>query len=239
MRKILFITAFLACASVNAQKQLPLVYDVEDTGASLPMPATPEASELPLVYTLRNPLLFQNGKKKVKKFKDWRRRRHEISSLIQHYEIGTKPKASECDLKARMDGDTLIVDVTRGGETLTLKSLIHYPKVGQAPYPVLIGTSGISLPRQLYQDMPLATMTFREAQVNDYRQWGKHHERGEHHFDRLFPELKDNGAYCEWAWGLSRLIDGLQQLGPEKTRIDTRHIGVTGCSYAGPHRVGR
>ena len=36
-----------------------------------------------------------------------------------------------------------------------------------------------------------------------------------------------------WAWGLSRLIDGLQQLGPELTKIDTRRIGVTGCSYAG------
>ena len=32
---------------------------------------------------------------------------------------------------------------------------------------------------------------------------------------------------------MSRLIDGLQQLGPEVTKIDTRHIGVTGCSYAG------
>lgn len=233
MRKILFITAFLACANLNAQKQLPLVYDVEDTGVSLPQPKTPEASALPLVYTLRNPLLFQNGRKQVKKFKDWRSRRHEISSLIQHYEIGTKPKASECEVKARMDGDTLIVDVTRGGQTLTLKSEIRYPKVGQPPYAVLIGTSGISLPRQLFSDLPLATMTFREGQVNDYRQWGKHHDRGEHHFDRLFPELKENGAYSEWAWGLSRLIDGLQQLGPEKTRIDTRHIGVTGCSYAG------
>ena len=30
-----------------------------------------------------------------------------------------------------------------------------------------------------------------------------------------------------------RLIDGLQQLGPEVTKIDTKHIGVTGCSYAG------
>ena len=37
----------------------------------------------------------------------------------------------------------------------------------------------------------------------------------------------------EWAWGLSRLIDGLQQLGPAHTKIDTEHIGVTGCSYAG------
>ena len=42
-----------------------------------------------------------------------------------------------------------------------------------------------------------------------------------------------DGAYSEWAWGMSRLIDGLQQLGPEKTKIDVNRIGVTGCSYAG------
>jgi hypothetical protein len=85
----------------------------------------------------------------------------------------------------------------------------------------------------LFDNRPIATMTFHEKQVNDYGQWGKHHERGEHPFDRLYPHLKDNGAYSEWAWGLSRLIDGLQLLGPEVTKIDTRHIGVTGCSYAG------
>ena len=76
-------------------------------------------------------------------------------------------------------------------------------------------------------------MNYREKQVNDYGQMGRHHERGEHNFDRLYPELKENGAYSEWAWGLSRLIDGLQQLGPEITKIDTKHIGVSGCSYAG------
>lgn len=234
MRKYLFLAALSCCMCLSAQKQPPLVYDVEDTGASFPQPKMLAPSELPLVYTLRNPLLFQNGKKLVLKFKDWERRRHEISSLIQHYEIGTKPQAKDFTVKARMDGDTLIVDVTRGGETLVLKSHIRYPKVGKAPYAVLIGTSGISLPRQLLDSIPLATMVFREAQVNGYTQWGRNKkDRGEHEFDRLFPEYKENGAYSEWAWGLSRLIDGLQLLGPEKTRIDTRHIGVTGCSYAG------
>ena len=91
----------------------------------------------------------------------------------------------------------------------------------------------IALPRQLFENRPIATMNFHEKQVNDYGQWGKHHERGEHNFDRLYPELKDNGAYSEWAWGFSRLLDGLELLGPEITKIDMKRIGVTGCSYAG------
>ena len=133
-----------------------------------------------------------------------------------------------------MDGDTmLIVDVTVGGETLTLKSHIHYPSAGQPPYALMIGADMIALPRNLFEGRPIATMNFQSAQVNDYKQWGKHHDRGDHHFDRLYPTLKDNGAYSEWAWGVSRLIDGLQQLGPEVTKIDTRRIGITGCSYAG------
>jgi hypothetical protein len=106
-----------------------------------------------------------------------------------------------------MSGDTLIVDVTVNGETLTLSSVITYPKTGQAPYALMIGSSMIALPRQLFGDRPIATMNFHEKQVNDYGQFGRHHERGEHPFDRLYPKLKDNGAYSEWAWGLSRLID--------------------------------
>jgi hypothetical protein len=97
----------------------------------------------------------------------------------------------------------------------------------------MIGTSMLTLPKPLFENRPIAVMNFHEKQVNDYGQWGKHHERGEHNFDRLYPELKDNGAYSEWAWGFSRLIDGLEQLGPEQTKIDTKHIGVSGCSYAG------
>ena len=127
-------------------------------------------------------------------------------------------------VKASMKGDTLIVDVTVNGETLTLKSCIHYPTTGQPPYALMIGTSMLC---------PIATMNYHEAQVNDYSQWKPHHERGEHNFDRLYPELKDNGAYSEWAWGLSRIIDGLEQLGAEKTKIDVKRIGVSGCSYAG------
>ena len=119
------------------------------------------------------------------------------------------------------------------GQTLTLRSTIHYPKTGKAPYALMIGTSMLSLPKPLFENRPIAIMTFHEAQVNDYSQWRPHHDRGEHAFDRLYPELTANGAYSEWAWGLSRLIDGLQLLGPEVTKIDTRHIGVSGCSYAG------
>ena len=179
------------------------------------------------LYELPNPLLMNDGKTKVESHNDWNRRRLEISEMIQELGIGQKPEVSPEAVKARMDGDTLIVDVTVNGETLTLKSCVHYPTTGQPPYALMIGTSMLSLPKPLFENRPIAVMNYHEAQVNDYSQWRKpHHDRGEHNFDRLYPELKDNGAYSEWAWGLSRLIDGLEQLGAEKTKIDMKHIGV-------------
>ena len=227
----LISTIVLCCAALCAQAQqggqLPLAYQVENTGAAFAKPAMPEASQLPVIKDLPDPLKGVNG------FSDWARHRSEIAALIQHYGIGEKPAVKKENIKARMSGDTLIVDVTVNGQTLTLTSEIRYPKTGKAPYPLMIGSSMIALPRQLFEDRPIATMNFHEKQVNDYGQWGKHHERGEHNFDRLYPDLKDNGAYSEWAWGFSRLIDGLELLGPEITKIDTKHIGVTGCSYAG------
>lgn len=221
------MTAWASVVTAQPAGVPPLVYGQENTGAHFPKPDMPAASELPVIRDLPDALAG------VSSFGDWEKKRNEIAAQIQHYGIGEKPAVKSEQVKARMDGDTLIVDVTVGNETLTLRSTINYPQVGQPPYALMIGTSMLALPRQLFEGRPIATMNFHEKQVNDYGQWGAHHERGEHNFDRLYPNLKDNGAYSEWAWGMSRLIDGLQQLGPEVTKIDMQRIGVSGCSYAG------
>lgn len=221
--------------AVGAQsaKKIPRVYNKENTGSSFKQPVMPNADALPIVRDLPDPLAWSNGKGKVSSFKQWEKRRNEIAAQIQHYGIGVKPFVDLKQVKASMNGDTLIVCVTVNGKELTLHSVIQYPEVGEPPYALMIGTSGIALPRKLFEGRPIARMTFNEAEVNDYSQWRPHKERGEYNFDMLYPQLKDNGAYSEWAWGLSRLIDGLQILGEKTTRIDLSHIGVTGCSYAG------
>jgi len=223
---------WLGAMTATAQT-LPLVFTEENTGSGYAAPVMAAPEDLPVITDLPDILSWSDGSGRVDSYEQWERRRNEIAAQIQHYGIGTKPKVSPDQVKARMDGDTLIVDVTVGSETLTLRSTIHYPKTGRPPYALMIGTSMLALPKPLFENRPIATMNFHEAQVNDYSQWRPHKERGQHAFDRLYPDLKDNGAYSEWAWGLSRLIDGLQMLGEAETKIDTRRIGVSGCSYAG------
>lgn len=184
-------------------------------------------------HELPNPFKGPNVKKEVKNLKQWQKRRAEIASLIQEYEIGEIPEVKREQVKAHMNGDTLFVDVTVGQETLTLSSVIRYPTVGEAPYPLMIGTSMLALPYDIFKERPIATMNFQERQVNGYSQMRGETDRTKYGFVRLYPHLIDNGAYSEWAWGFQRLIDGLEILGPEVTKIDTKHIGCSGCSYAG------
>lgn len=184
-------------------------------------------------HRLPNPLKWEKKKGEVTKLSQWEKRREEIATLIQQYEFGIIPKVKKNQVKARMSGDTLFVTVSVGKESLTLSSVIRYPKTGKAPFPLLIGSSRISLPDSLLRVRPLALMNYNERQVNGYSQFRGDTCRTNYGFVRLYPHLIDNGAYSMWAWGFQRIIDGLELLGPEVTKIDTKHIGVTGCSYAG------
>ena len=244
-QRLLIAACWLLAGNAMAQ-QVPRVFGVENTGCHLEKPAMPAPDALPIIRELPDAL------EGVNTFADWAKRRSDIGHMIQHYGIGEKPAVKPEQVKAHMEGDTaLVVDVTVDGQTLTLRSTIRYPKhqpsstehqpssidhqpsaIDHQPssYALMIGTDMIALPRKLFNDRPIATLNFHSAQVNDYKQFGHHHDRGEHPFDRLYPHLVKNGAYSEWAWGVSRIIDGLEQLGPEVTRIDTRRIGITGCS---------
>ncbi|MCR4853840.1 MAG: hypothetical protein K5893_09645 [Prevotella sp.] len=228
----LMLLGMAACLSVQAQSDIPLVYQVENTGADA-TPVLPSKDQAKKIDPLPDPLEWSDGSGRATNFADWQKRRGEIAKEIQHYEIGTKPVVDPSAISASMDGNQLTVTVTVNGESLTLSAYIDYPTVGEAPYALMIGTSMISLPDAVFAGRPIARMVYQESQVNNYSQFGSPAGRGNYAFDKLYPDLTDNGAYSEWAWGLSRLLDGLQQLGPDVTHIDMNHIGVTGCSYAG------
>jgi hypothetical protein len=54
--------------------------------------------------------------------------------------------------------------------------------------------------------------------------------RGDGPFYELYPD-KTRGKFIAFAWGASRIIDGLEMC-PE-ANIDLSHLAITGCSYAG------
>ncbi len=123
-------------------------------------------------------------------------------------------------------GGKLTVTVTQSGATITLTSTITTPS-GSGPFPLVIGMNAPtgSLPSSLFGGV--ATMTFTTQLVPD----AFNVTRGAGAYFTMYPD-KNAGAMIEWAWGVSRLIDGIYATAAEN-KIDLARIAVTGCSFQG------
>ena len=211
----------------DSAKQPPLVYAVENTGASFPAPILPAMADLSVIKPLTDPFMWSDGSGRITKLDEWSRRRAEIKAEIEHYEIGTKPSRPQ-KMSASYQNGTLTVNVMVNGETLTLTCRLSLPD-GNGPFPAVIGIgrgTG-SLPSDIFRSRRIATITFDFSQVMSHTQ-----RRGNEPINKLYPELTHMGAYSAWSWGVSRLIDGLE-LAKKDLPIDMKRLAVTGCSFAG------
>jgi predicted secreted protein len=205
---------------------MPLVYDVENTGADCPAaPAQPAFEALTAVPNMPDPFASIGGAQ-ITSREQWRCRRAEISSVMQHWVSGPKG-APPADLSATFSGNKLSVVVTQGGASITLSATLSVPS-GSGPFPLIIGmnTATGSLPSSLFAGV--ATLAFTSSQlVPD----GFNVTRGAGTYFKMYPD-QNAGAMIEWAWGVSRIIDGLYKT-KDQNHIDLSRIGVTGCSYQG------
>jgi hypothetical protein len=157
---------------------------------------------------------------------DWRCRRAEIAARIQNYETGTKPPPPQ-NLTATLSGNSLTVNVMAGSGSVQLTSTVTVPS-GNGPFPAIIGVgSGTgSLPSNIFTSRNIATITFTHTQLA-----AQFPNRGDGAFWDLYPDPKA-GAMIAWAWGISRIIDGLERTA-SMNKIDLSRLAVTGCSFAG------
>ncbi len=223
----LLLIATTSLTAGSLAQEVPLVYHVEHTGASFPLPVLPAFEDLPIVRPLTDPFAWSDGSGRSTDFSDWSHRRAEIKAEIEHYGIGLKPPRPE-DITANYSAGTLTVNITENGETLTLTARVALP-AGEGPFPAVIGIGAGtgSLPADIFESRDIARIAFNFSQVMSHTQ-----TRGREPINRLYPELTHIGAYSAWSWGVSRLIDGLE-LVQEDLPIDLDHLGITGCSFAG------
>jgi hypothetical protein len=257
---LLLLASALAGAHDHAP---PLAYDVENTGAHFQAPDFPSFGQLPIVRPLPDPFRSLDGRRDSA-FESWERRRNEIKAAIEKYEIGPKPDCSDCTITATYtppaagsNTGALAVVVTRNGKSLTLNERVYIPQgVGNGPYPVVIAMSLAfppffvppipnygSLPAGVFAGLPIATIDFFHNDVTEYSFSGVI-AHTQDPFYQLYPELcagvcsgtSNSGQYAAWAWGVSRLIDGMEIASHQAVNplpIDVKHLAVTGCSYAG------
>jgi hypothetical protein len=98
---------------------------------------------------------------------------------------------------------------------------------GAGPHCVAIGMNGNAANISGCVQVP-----FMHDQVVGYRN-GTGSQSQSDPFYTVYPDLWQRiGNYNAWSWGISRLIDGLDQV-KDELNIDMTRIGVQGCSYAG------
>lgn len=222
---LVFMCMPFVCVWIYAQ-EIPLVYEVENTGSGFPKPVLPAYEELPVVEPLPDPFEWSDGSSRDTTFESWSHRRSEIKAEIEHYEIGIKPDRPDT-LDAVLSGDTaLIVTVIENGDTLVLHAPVSLPE-GEGPFPAVIALDFLTLPSSIFTSRNIAIIYFSSAQVMAHTQ-----TRGNEPINKLYPDLTYMGAYSAWSWGVSRLIDGLE-LVRDSSAFDLAHLAVTGCSYAG------
>ena len=236
-----------------ADSWVPQVYRVENTGANFPAPTFPTFAKLPIVRPLPDPFVFADGYRNTD-FSGWERRRNEIFHAVENTMLGPKPDCHDCTITANyaqsatnaLQG-TLTVTVTRNGQTMTETAAVTLPSSGSGPVPYIVGIgSGTgSLPASLFTNV--ATVAYNENQVTTYGS-----PAPTDGFYKLYPNLcagstctvatnygqggSNSGQYAAWAWGISRLIDGIEIASKQAVNplpLDTTHSAVTGCSYAG------
>jgi hypothetical protein len=196
----------------------PLVYPVQNTGASFPAPNFPSFAQLPILRTLPDAFQFMDGSRQPW-FSSWERRRSEIMAAVENYEIGPVPDCHDCTITSTYtppaggsSNGTLTVNVTRNGKTLTMTSGVYIPQgMGNGPFPALIPMEiasfsfppyGVfsfppptppdygSLPASVFQNLPIATVGYVSTDVAQYS-FTSPSDHTTDPFYQLYPE------YCE------------------------------------------
>lgn len=199
---------------------------VEGSGADCEVPMLFEYPALPDIEALPDPFLSMVGTR-ITRRAQWACRRAEIAAQVQQYSLGPKP-ARPAGVSGEATSGGIRVTVEHEGQSISFDATITYPSTGTAPYPAMIGMGGSSLDNQALANLGVAIVDFPN---NDVAEQQSGSSRGRGKFYTLYGANHAAGAMMAWAWGVSRLIDALEQT--PGANIDVARLGVTGCSRNG------
>ncbi len=191
------------------------------------VPIMPLYESLTDNHFLPDPFTFLNGQRMTTKA-EWECRSAEIAMLAQEFEYGYKPCTPYESTTGAFADNNITVTVTENGKTVSFNCSITYPSAGSAPYPAIISLGWFCLNRDEILNLGIAIINFPNDDIGLQVDGAS---RGKGKFYDLHCNTHSAGALMAWAWGVSRLIDALEKT--PAVNIDTKHLGVTGCSRNG------
>jgi hypothetical protein len=203
---------------------------VEDEGADCDVSALPAADSLATEAKLPDPFERLDGTR-ISTKAEWRCRRQEIERQAEQYIYGAKPPRPE-SVSGSVSATSITVEVSDHGKSTSFSVSVELPSGGAEPYSAIIGLGGgflgFPLDANLVGDEGVATIEYDPYAVGS--EAGSRGSKSGAFYD-LYGADSSTGLLVAWAWGVSRVIDVIEQ--SDAGMLDARAIGVAGCSRFG------
>ncbi|MFG1945665.1 cellulose binding domain-containing protein [Nonomuraea sp. NPDC048826] len=198
---------------------------VEDEGADCAVTGLPGEGSLPTVSRLPDPFMRLNGTR-VTAASDWRCRRAEIKALAERFVYGQKP-AKPSGVTGTVSRTGITVNVSHNGRTASFTAGVDLPS-GTGPFPAVVVLGGLGADTATIKAAGAAVISYDPLAVG---REGTPRTSKQGAFYTLYGSSSGTGLLAAWAWGVSRIIDVIEQSGGSVLTADA--TGVTGCSRYG------
>ncbi|BCY10641.1 cellulose-binding protein [Actinoplanes sp. L3-i22] len=222
MIKRVTVLVVAAAAAVFAIPGSASAAAVEDDGADCPVPATSTISNA----QLPDPFTRIDGSR-ITTASDWRCRRAEIREMAERHVYGQKP-AKPATVTGTVTGTNITVNVSDQGRSASFSASVQLPAGGSAPYPAVVVVGGFGADTDTIRNAGAAVINYDPLAVGK-EGTARNNKQGA--FYTLYGATSGTGVLMAWAWGVSRIIDVIEQSGGGVLRADG--LGVTGCSRYG------
>jgi hypothetical protein len=194
---------------------------VEDEGADCAVTSGQTASNA----LLPDPFTRINGTR-ITSVDDWRCRREEIERQAEATVYGTKP-GRPASVTGTVTRTGITVNVSDQGRSTSFSATVDLPS-GSGPFPAVIVLGGLGADTATIKGSGAAIVNFDPTTVGKE---GTPRSNKQGAFYDLYGSSSSTGLLMAWAWGVSRIIDVIQQSDGSVLRTDS--TGVTGCSRYG------
>jgi hypothetical protein len=193
----------------------------DGTGCPVSLPGTLTANSL-----LPDPFTRLDGTR-ISSISDWTCRREEILQLAEKYIYGTKPP-KPASVTGTVSPANITVNVSGNGKSASFSAGVRLPGSGSGPFPAVIVYGGSGVDTSTILASGAAVIDYNPYQVG---QEGTARDQMQGAFYTLYGPSSGTGLLMAWAWGVSRIIDVIEQSGGRILKADD--TGVTGCSRFG------
>ena len=208
-----------ATGGLGTAAATPLAED-DGAGCDVQLPGSLQAGPL-----LPDPFTGIDGTR-VTSRSDWRCRRAEIKALAERYVYGEKHSAPE-SVTGTVSRTEITVNVSDQGRSATFSASVDLPS-GNGPFPAVIVYGGFGADTAAIKAAGAAVISYDPYSVGR-ENTPRTNKQGAYY--SIHGSSSSTGLLMAWAWGVSRIIDVIEQSDGSILQADA--TGVTGCSRFG------